>query len=87
VFRVPAWKSSAQRAHVSAKRYGAKLSDHFLANFRESPECELHRIPIPRTPVNKGERMSCWENTGRDEGSVPIMRTTQSVGKREVEGE
>src|SRR5215211_381092 len=25
--------------------------------------------------------MSCWENTGRDEGSVPIMGTTQSVGK------
>src|SRR5215203_2679020 len=25
--------------------------------------------------------MSCWENTGRDEGSVPIMGITQSVGK------
>src|SRR5215217_2126154 len=25
--------------------------------------------------------MSCWENTGRDESSVPIMGTTQSVGK------
>jgi uncharacterized membrane protein HdeD (DUF308 family) len=25
--------------------------------------------------------MSYWENTGRDEGSVPIMGTTQSVGK------
>src|SRR5829696_1427573 len=25
--------------------------------------------------------MSCWENTGRDESSVPIMETTQSVGK------
>jgi hypothetical protein len=29
------------------------------------------------TRVNKGERMRCWENTGRDEGSVPIMGTTQ----------
>jgi len=26
--------------------------------------------------------MGCWENTGRDEGSVSIMGTTQSVGKR-----
>src|SRR5919107_2653935 len=48
---------------------------------------ELPRIPLPRTPVNKGERMSCWKNTGRDEGSVSIMGTTLSVGKREVEGE
>ena len=39
------------------------------------------------TWVNKGERMRCWDKTGRDEGSVPIMGTTQSVGKREVEGE
>jgi hypothetical protein len=37
--------------------------------------------------VNKGERMGCWENTGRDEGSVLIMGITQSVGKREVECE
>jgi hypothetical protein len=29
---------------------------------------ELPRISIPRTSVNKGERMSSWENTGRDEG-------------------
>jgi hypothetical protein len=28
---------------------------------------------IPHTRVNKGERMSRWGNTGRDEGSVPIM--------------
>jgi hypothetical protein len=34
---------------------------------------ELRRIPIPRTRMNKGERMSRWANTGRDEGSVPIM--------------
>src|SRR5215213_8947816 len=26
--------------------------------------------------------MSCWENTGRDEGSVPIMGTTLSVRQR-----
>jgi len=39
------------------------------------------------TWVNKGERMRCGENTGREEGSVPIMGTTLSVGKREVEGE
>jgi hypothetical protein len=49
---------------------------------------EVPRISLPRTRVNKGERISCWENTGRYEGSVPIMgTTTQSVGKREVEGE
>src|SRR5215208_2204304 len=41
----------------------------------------------PHTRVNKGERMRCWKNTGRDEGSVPIMGTTLSVGKREVECE
>jgi hypothetical protein len=29
--------------------------------------------PLPCTSLNKGERMSCWEATGRDEGSVPIM--------------
>jgi hypothetical protein len=33
--------------------------------------------PLPRTPLNKGERMRCGENTGRDEGSVPIMGTTR----------
>jgi hypothetical protein len=54
---------------------------------------ELPRTPLPRTLVNKGERMSCWENilaamkAGRDEGSVLIMGITQSVGKREVECE
>ena len=37
--------------------------------------------------MNKGERMRCWGDTGRDEGFVPIMETTLSVGKREVEGE
>jgi hypothetical protein len=37
--------------------------------------------------VNKGEKMSRWANTGPEEGSVPIMGTTLSVGKREVEGE
>src|SRR5215207_9794268 len=42
---------------------------------------EVLRIFLPRTSVNKGERMSRWENTGRDEGSVPIMGITQSVGK------
>jgi hypothetical protein len=25
-------------------------------NFRESPNGEVRRIPIPRTPVNKGKR-------------------------------
>src|SRR5215212_3248384 len=42
-------------------------------NFRESPKGEVRRTPIPHTRVNKGERMSRWGNTGRDEGSVPIM--------------
>jgi hypothetical protein len=46
-------------------------------NFRESDKGEVRRIPIPRTPVNRGERMSCWENTGRDEGPVLIMGTTK----------
>jgi hypothetical protein len=31
--------------------------------------------------------MRCWDNTGSDKGSVLIMGTTLSVGKREVEGE
>ena len=56
-------------------------------NFSERRTREVRRILLPRTWVNKGERMRCWENTGRDEGSMPIMGTTQSVGKREVEGE
>jgi hypothetical protein len=34
---------------------------------------ELPRILILGTSVNKGEKMSRWGNTGRDEGSVPIM--------------
>jgi hypothetical protein len=53
----------------------------------QDPASELPRILIPRTPVNKGERMSRLGNTGRNEDSVPIMGITQSVGKREVEGE
>jgi len=32
------------------------------ANFRESPKGEVRRIPIPRTPVNKGKK----EKKGRD---------------------
>jgi hypothetical protein len=56
-------------------------------NFRELRKAEVRRIPLPHSQVNKGERMSGWGNTGRDEGSVPIMGITQSVGKREVEGE
>ena len=59
----------------------------------QDPASGLRRITLPRTLVNKGERMSCWENilaamkAGRDEGSVLIMGITQSVGKREVECE
>jgi uncharacterized membrane protein HdeD (DUF308 family) len=37
----------------------------------------VRRILLPRTWVNKGEKMSCWGNTGREEGSVPIMGTTR----------
>jgi hypothetical protein len=29
------------------------------------------------TSVNKGEKMSRWGNTGRQEGSVPIMGTNK----------
>jgi hypothetical protein len=54
------------------------------ANFREFGEGEVvRRITLPGTSVNKGEMMSRWGNTGRDEGSVPIMGPI-SVGKREV---
>ena len=42
---------------------------------------------LPGTRVDKGERMSCWVNAGRDEDSAPIMEITQSVGKQEVECE
>ena len=52
-------------------RYGLAASDRGYAG------CELRRILLPRTRVNKGERMRCGENTGRDEGSVPIMGTTR----------
>jgi hypothetical protein len=38
--------------------------------------CQLPGIYIPRTPLNKGERMRCGEHTGRDAGSVRIMGTT-----------
>jgi hypothetical protein len=37
--------------------------------------------------VDKGEGMSLWENTGRDEDFVLIIGTTIIVGEREVEGE
>ena len=37
------------------------------ANFGESPEGELRRIPIPRTPVNKGKgRVFAIEYVSRD---------------------
>jgi hypothetical protein len=32
-------------------------------NFRECPKGEVRRIPIPRTPVNKGKKK---EKKGRD---------------------
>jgi hypothetical protein len=57
------------------------------ANFVELRQREVRRITLPHSQVTKGERMRCWENTGRDEGSVPIMGIKLSVGKREVEGE
>lgn len=48
---------------------------------------EFPRKTLLGTRVNKGERMSRWGNTGRYEGSVPIMGTARSLGKREVECE
>ena len=74
-------------AYSSVRRVYVRYSTKQALNFGELRQHEVRRIPLPRTPVNKGERMSCWENTGREEGSVPIMGTTLSVGKREVEGE
>jgi hypothetical protein len=44
---------------------------------RRKGEVQLWRTPLLRGWVNKGERMRCGENTGREEGSVPIMGTTQ----------
>jgi hypothetical protein len=58
-----------------------------MLNFLELRNPEPRRITLLRTWVNKGERMHCRRNTGYHEGSVPIMGTTLSVGKREVEGE
>ena len=58
----------------------------FFANFLELRKAEVRRIPLPHSQVNKGERMSGRENTGRNEGSVPIMgTTTRSAGEREVD--
>jgi hypothetical protein len=73
--------------HIRASKKRRTSENAIWANFGESPLDELRRITLPRALVNKGERMSCWENTGRDEGSVLIMGITQSVGKREVECE
>jgi hypothetical protein len=52
------------------RRLGRICTPRATANFREF-------IFFLGTWVNKGERMRCGENTGRDEGSVPIMGTTQ----------
>src|SRR5215212_1197814 len=58
-------------ALASAKRYDnryeaeypRRTSENSLkANFRECPKGEVRRIPIPRTPVNKGKK----EKKGRD---------------------
>ena len=42
------------RGRVSAKRYGAKLSDHFLANFLELRQREVRRTPVASTRVDRG---------------------------------
>src|SRR3712207_9172648 len=42
----------------------------------------VRRIPLLGTRVNKGRRMHWWENTGRGEGSVPIMGATWRRDKR-----
>jgi hypothetical protein len=55
---------------IEEGRFGIKPGAKFA-------DCPFHAL----TPVNKGERMSCWENTGREEDSVPIMGTTLSVVK------
>jgi uncharacterized membrane protein HdeD (DUF308 family) len=55
------------------------------ANFSESAVNPKSVGRLPGTRLNKGERMSRWGNTGREEGSVPIMGATRSVGKREVQ--
>src|SRR5215212_403522 len=83
------------RSPSSVHKQAARHRTGDYPNFRELrtsellriPKGEVRRTPIPHTRVNKGERMSRWGNTGRDEGSVPIMGITQSVGKREVECE
>src|SRR5215218_8564252 len=46
---------------------------HYTSVVLELRLCELRRITLPRTSVNKGSRKGRWANTGRDEGSVPIM--------------
>src|SRR5918994_2778532 len=46
--------------HLGEKRKGPEhpygIVDQSYANFRECPKGEVRRIPIPRTPVNKGKR-------------------------------
>ena len=69
---------------------GGRSGDHEStggSTSENSVKTNFGEYPFLRGWVNKGERMHCWENTGSDEGSVPIMGTTLSVGKREVEGE
>src|SRR5215217_8506058 len=41
-------------AELLKNSVNAKFAEFLKANFRESPECELRRIPILRTRVHKG---------------------------------
>jgi hypothetical protein len=51
----------ARAQNTSEHQESARTSENSVkwkSNFRESPKGEVRRIPILRTPVNKGERMS-----------------------------
>ena len=65
-----------------------KLAEQSLANaFRGRRFWAKFVGRPPGARVDKGEGMSLWENTGREEDFVPIMGTTIIVGERKVEGE
>jgi hypothetical protein len=40
-----------------------RATDRGYANYEECPKCEVRRIPIPRTRVNKGKRKGLGRKT------------------------
>jgi hypothetical protein len=48
--------------------------NYFNANFGECPKGELRRIPIPRTPVNKGKKKAgTFDSPGSLTSGLPTL--------------